>query len=50
VTDPDEWLALVYRNKTWVTQLDHGVPATDGEPLAATPTSSSTLPGVVVRM
>lgn len=48
--DPDEWLTLVYRNKTWVTQLDNGATSTDGEPVTGTPTSSSTLPGAVVRM
>jgi methyltransferase of ATP-grasp peptide maturase system len=48
--DPGEWLTLVYRNKTWVTQLDNGATTTDGEPVTGTPTSSSTLPSVVVRM
>ncbi len=49
-TGSDEWLKLTYQNKTWVTQLDHGTTLTDGEPVTGTPTSSSTLPGVVVRM
>jgi protein-L-isoaspartate O-methyltransferase len=48
--DPGEWLALVYRNDTWVTQLDNGTTTSDGEPVAGEPTSSSTLPGVVVGM
>ncbi|MET9398615.1 methyltransferase [Kitasatospora sp. NPDC002965] len=49
-TDPGEWLRLTYRNTTWVTQLDHGATKPGGEPVTGTPTSSSTLPGVVVRM
>ncbi|KJY41399.1 methyltransferase [Streptomyces sp. NRRL B-1568] len=51
-TDLDEadWLRLVYTNDTWVTQVD-GVSATDASgPLYGTPTSSSTLPSLVVRM
>ncbi|MFJ8477850.1 methyltransferase domain-containing protein [Kitasatospora sp. NPDC094011] len=49
-TDPQTWLRLAYENTTWVTQLDHGTTPPDGEPRVGTPTSSSTLPGVVVRM
>ncbi|AXI79167.1 ATP-grasp peptide maturase system methyltransferase [Peterkaempfera bronchialis] len=45
-----EWLTLAYRNRTWVTQLDHGATSTTDGPVTGTPTSSSTLPGVVVRM
>ncbi|KWX08756.1 hypothetical protein TR74_13535 [Carbonactinospora thermoautotrophica] len=47
----DEWLTLAYQNETWVTQLDHSDGSWD-TPGAVTgiPTSSSTLPGVVVRM
>lgn len=47
----DRWLDLVYENTTWVTQLDHG-DASWGRsgPQLGTPTSSSTKPGVVVRM
>ncbi|WP_338677704.1 methyltransferase [Streptomyces sp. SCSIO 30461] len=48
--DADEWLTLIYRNKTWVTQLDNGATSTDGAPVTGIPTSSSTLPGAVVRM
>ncbi|MCC3768749.1 ATP-grasp peptide maturase system methyltransferase [Streptomyces sp. UNOC14_S4] len=45
-----EWLELVYTNDTWVTQVD-GIAATDAaEPIYGTPTSSSTLPSLVVRM
>jgi protein-L-isoaspartate O-methyltransferase len=43
--DDDQWLDLAYRNETWVTQLDATDDATQGAP-----TSSSTLPGLVVRM
>ncbi|GHF41180.1 protein-L-isoaspartate O-methyltransferase [Kitasatospora xanthocidica] len=50
-TDPQRWLRLAYENTTWVTQLDHGaLPRPHAEPRTGTPTSSSTLPGVVVRM
>ncbi|MDI3423735.1 methyltransferase domain-containing protein [Streptomyces luteolus] len=46
-----EWLRLVYQNRTWVTQLDHGTTTGDGgEPVLGVPTSSSTLPSVVVGM
>ncbi|MFE6098150.1 ATP-grasp peptide maturase system methyltransferase [Streptomyces massasporeus] len=48
----EEWLRLVYSDETWVTQLDgrdpdwaHSTPITN-----ATPTSSSTLPSLVIRM
>ncbi|WBP89402.1 rRNA adenine N-6-methyltransferase family protein [Kitasatospora cathayae] len=49
-TDAQRWLRLAYENTTWVTQLDHGTTKPTGEPCTGTPTSSSTLPGVVVRM
>ncbi|MEV8633864.1 ATP-grasp peptide maturase system methyltransferase [Streptosporangium sp. NPDC051023] len=46
----EEWLGLAYTNATWVTQID-GVNAADAtEPLTGTPTSSSSLPAVVVDM
>ncbi|HJD80519.1 methyltransferase [Kitasatospora aureofaciens] len=48
--DVQEWLRLAYENTTWVTQLDHGTIQPTGEPTIGTPTSSSTLPSVVVRM
>ncbi|WP_328747776.1 hypothetical protein OHT57_19765 [Streptomyces sp. NBC_00285] len=47
---PDEWLRLCYENKTWVTQLDNGATTWAGSPVRGIPTSSSTLPGSVVRM
>ncbi len=50
-TDESDWLTLVYRDETWVTQLDgHVTPdATDG-PVTGFPTSSSTMPSTVVGM
>ncbi|EST27634.1 ATP-grasp peptide maturase system methyltransferase [Streptomyces roseochromogenus] len=46
----DEWLSLVYQDTTWVTQID-GIAATDAPgPLTGRPTSSSTLPSLIVRM
>ncbi|MFJ8281959.1 ATP-grasp peptide maturase system methyltransferase [Streptomyces griseoviridis] len=48
----DEWLRLVYTDETWMTQFDgHDIDWTDPKPISnATPTSSSTLPSLVVRM
>lgn len=50
-TPANEWLRLTYRNQTWVTQVD-GVLAEDaaGPLTGGSPTSSSTLPGVVLWM
>lgn len=49
-TGEEEWLRLIYTNDTLVTQVD-GVAASDArEPLYGVPTSSSTLPSLVVRM
>lgn len=49
-TGDDEWLRLVYQDTTWVTQID-GIAATDAPgPLSGLPTSSSTLPSLIVRM
>ncbi|MFI8307213.1 ATP-grasp peptide maturase system methyltransferase [Streptomyces sp. NPDC085927] len=46
----DEWFRMVHSNTTWVTQVD-GTGARDAPgPLAGRPTSSSTLPSLVVRM
>lgn len=47
----EEWMRLTYRNATWVTQLD-GVLAEDatGPVTGGTPTSSSTLPGLILWM
>jgi protein-L-isoaspartate O-methyltransferase len=48
----DQWLLLAYQNETLVTQLDgHVRPADADSPVPLTsPTSSSTLPGLVVAM
>lgn len=46
-----ERLELTYTDETWVTQLDHHTTAFDTRvPIPGVPTSSSTLPGLVVRM
>ncbi|HEY0472533.1 MAG TPA: ATP-grasp peptide maturase system methyltransferase [Kribbella sp.] len=51
LTGTRERLELVYQNETWVTQLDHKVWPNDTDvPIRGIPTSSSTLPGLVVRM
>ncbi|HEY8471674.1 MAG TPA: ATP-grasp peptide maturase system methyltransferase [Natronosporangium sp.] len=53
-TDPDA-ISLLYRDTSWVTQLDHE-PArwerarSTGEPARGTPTSSSTAPGLLAVM
>ncbi len=49
-TDPGEWLGLVYQDTTWVTQVE-GTTAVDATgPVTGRPTSSSTLPSLIVRM
>ncbi|MFI6517863.1 ATP-grasp peptide maturase system methyltransferase [Spirillospora sp. NPDC050679] len=49
--DVGRWLDLAYRDETLVTQLDgHLAPQDVTEPVSGDPTSSSTLPGLVVRM
>lgn len=47
----EEWMRLTYRNTTWVTQID-GVLAEDAAApsTGGTPTSSSTLPGLILWM
>ncbi|MGX1541857.1 ATP-grasp peptide maturase system methyltransferase [Streptomyces adustus] len=49
-TDPGEWLGLVYQDTTWVTQVDGTAPADAAGPVTGRPTSSSTLPSLIVRM
>jgi methyltransferase of ATP-grasp peptide maturase system len=47
----DERLRMVYRDETWVTQLDGQMTPEQADlPIAGIPTSSSTMPGLVVRM
>lgn len=49
--ETNEWLDLAYQNETWVTQLDHEVqPDQCDTATPGVPTSSSTLPGLVVMM
>ncbi|MFQ6143914.1 ATP-grasp peptide maturase system methyltransferase [Streptomyces seoulensis] len=50
VTDPGTWLELVHQDTTWVTQVG-GTGAADATgPVTGHPTSSSTLPSLIVRM
>ncbi|MER5434935.1 ATP-grasp peptide maturase system methyltransferase [Streptomyces sp. NPDC002588] len=48
----EEWLRLVYTDETWMTQFDgRDIDWADPQPISnAAPTSSSTLPSLVVRM
>ncbi|PPS73854.1 MULTISPECIES: ATP-grasp peptide maturase system methyltransferase [Streptomyces] len=48
----EEWLRLVYSDETWMTQFDgRDIDWADPKPVSnAAPTSSSTLPSLVVRM
>ncbi|MFH8288879.1 ATP-grasp peptide maturase system methyltransferase [Streptomyces sp. NPDC018059] len=48
----EEWLRLVYSDETWMTQFDgRDIDWGDPKPISnAAPTSSSTSPGLVVRM
>ncbi|MBT2228842.1 methyltransferase domain-containing protein [Nonomuraea sp. NEAU-A123] len=52
LADEQEWLATGYRDESLITQVAgvHADHATPGQVLAGRPTSSSTLPGLVVRM
>ncbi|WP_327236268.1 ATP-grasp peptide maturase system methyltransferase [Streptomyces sp. NBC_01317] len=45
-----EWLGLAHADTTWVTQVDGTDAADASDPVAGRPTSSSTLPSLVVRM
>ncbi|MFD7059791.1 ATP-grasp peptide maturase system methyltransferase [Streptomyces sp. NPDC059906] len=49
-TDPEEWLGLVYQDTTWVTQVGGTTAADATGPVTGRPTSSSTLPSLIVRM
>ncbi|MFJ2818179.1 methyltransferase domain-containing protein [Streptomyces sp. NPDC087294] len=44
------WLDLSYQDRTWVTQLDHGRTTPAESAVTGIPTSSSTLPSVVLGM
>ncbi|GHJ36626.1 ATP-grasp peptide maturase system methyltransferase [Streptomyces sp. TS71-3] len=46
----EEWLRMVYANTTWVTQVDGLSAASAQGPTTGRPTSSSTLPSLVLRM
>lgn len=49
--DEPRRLELIYRDETWVTQLDRTITSERAQlPIAGIPTSSSTMPGLVVRM
>ncbi|MFD5476681.1 ATP-grasp peptide maturase system methyltransferase [Streptomyces hawaiiensis] len=52
IVGQEDWLRLVYGDETWVTQFDgRDVDWADPKPISnAAPTSSSTMPGLVVRM
>ncbi|MGW0865352.1 ATP-grasp peptide maturase system methyltransferase [Streptomyces sp. NPDC002611] len=52
IVGQEEWLRLVYSDETWITQFDgRDIDWSDPKPISnAAPTSSSTLPSLVVRM
>jgi methyltransferase of ATP-grasp peptide maturase system len=50
VTPAEEWLAMAYEDTTWVTQVDGVLAEQAVGPAQGAPTSSSTLPGLVVQM
>ncbi|MFD7507652.1 ATP-grasp peptide maturase system methyltransferase [Streptomyces sp. NPDC059850] len=45
----DEWLRMVYSDQTWVTQVGEKDAADATGPVSGSPTSSATLPSLVVR-
>lgn len=47
---PDGWLDLAYANETWITQFDGNDDTFPEHGLRQGPSSSSTFPGLVVRM
>ncbi|MEU4579995.1 ATP-grasp peptide maturase system methyltransferase [Nonomuraea sp. NPDC023979] len=48
--DADDWLALAYTNETWVTQVAGVLASEAAGVVTGQPSSSSTYPGLVVRM
>ncbi|MFI6662277.1 ATP-grasp peptide maturase system methyltransferase [Streptomyces sp. NPDC050523] len=46
----EEWLRFVYQDITWVTQVEGMAAADASGPLVGRPTSSGTLPSLIVRM
>nr|WP_202447430.1 ATP-grasp peptide maturase system methyltransferase [Streptomyces sp. SID5468] len=48
-TGEDEWLRMVYSDRTWVTQVGEKNAADATGPVSGSPTSSATLPSLVVR-
>jgi methyltransferase of ATP-grasp peptide maturase system len=46
----DKWLSWAYQNSTWITQIDGILAENAPGPVQGAPTSSSTLPGLVVQM
>jgi methyltransferase of ATP-grasp peptide maturase system len=45
----DEWLRMVYSDRTWVTQVEEKDAAQATGPVSGSPTSSATLPSLVIR-
>ncbi|WP_055548902.1 methyltransferase domain-containing protein, partial [Streptomyces kanamyceticus] len=48
-TGEDEWLRMVYSDQTWVTQVEEQDAADTTSSVSGSPTSSATLPSLVVR-
>ncbi|MFD8527834.1 ATP-grasp peptide maturase system methyltransferase [Streptosporangium canum] len=46
----DDWLALIYTDETWVTQVAGIIAEEAAGPVTGSPSSSSTFPSLVVRM
>ncbi|MEU4232542.1 ATP-grasp peptide maturase system methyltransferase [Nonomuraea sp. NPDC026600] len=49
-TSREQWLRMAYENRTWVTQVEGVMAEAAKSSLSGPPTSSSTLPSLVVRM
>jgi len=46
----DSWLQMIYQDETWVTQIDGVMASSAVSGIKGAPTSSSTLPSLVVKM